>query len=65
MDHQGSAPLLCEREPIVISVVESGVSAATTGPGGFAARALHTGSLHAYVYWFLGGSVVLWFLATR
>jgi NADH-quinone oxidoreductase subunit L len=40
-------------------------TAALTGAVGLATRALHTGSLHAYVYWFLGGSVLLWFLATR
>lgn len=27
---------------------------------GLGARALHTGSLHAYVYWFLLGLVILW-----
>lgn len=40
-------------------------SAGVVGLLGLASRALHTGSLHAYVYWFLGGSVLLWFLATR
>lgn len=40
-------------------------TAGVTGLLGLAARALHTGSIHAYVYWFLGGSVVLWFLASR
>jgi NADH-quinone oxidoreductase subunit L len=40
-------------------------TAGFTGIVGLAARALHTGSLHAYVYWFLGGAVFLWFLATR
>ncbi|MBC8009480.1 MAG: NADH-quinone oxidoreductase subunit L [Burkholderiales bacterium] len=40
-------------------------TAGVTGLVGLAARALHTGSLHAYVYWFLGGAVFLWFLATR
>jgi len=30
---------------------------------GFGVRALHTGRLSSYVYWFLGGVVVLWFLA--
>ncbi len=42
-----------------------GVVGGGTGLVGLAARALHTGSLHAYVYWFLGGAVFLWFLATR
>ena len=27
---------------------------------GIGARALHVGSLHAYVYWFLIGAVLLW-----
>ena len=27
---------------------------------GIGARALHVGNLHAYVYWFLFGSVLLW-----
>ncbi|MBC8039340.1 MAG: NADH-quinone oxidoreductase subunit L [Opitutaceae bacterium] len=40
-------------------------TAGFTGLVGLAARALHTGSLHAYVYWFLGGAVLLWFLAAR
>jgi len=39
--------------------------AGVAGAVSLAARALHTGSLHAYVYWFLGGSALLWFLATR
>lgn len=30
---------------------------------GLGARALHTGSLHVYVYWFLLGAVVLWAFA--
>ena len=40
-------------------------TAGVTGLVGLATRSLHTGSLHAYVYWFLGGAVVLWFLASR
>jgi NADH-quinone oxidoreductase subunit L len=40
-------------------------TAGFTGGLSLAARALHTGSLHTYVYWFLGGSVLLWFLASR
>lgn len=40
-------------------------AAGVAGLFGLAARALHTGSIHAYVYWFLGGAVLLWFLATR
>ena len=30
---------------------------------GFGIRALHTGRLSTYVYWFLGGVVVLWAFA--
>jgi NADH-quinone oxidoreductase subunit L len=30
---------------------------------GWCARALHTGSLHAYVWWFLAGAAALWALA--
>ncbi|MCX6936746.1 MAG: NADH-quinone oxidoreductase subunit L [Verrucomicrobia bacterium] len=40
-------------------------TAGVTGLVGLATRALHTGSLHAYVYWFLGGAVFLWFFASR
>jgi NADH-quinone oxidoreductase subunit L len=31
---------------------------------GYGARAFYTGSLHAYVYWFLLGAVLLWAFAT-
>ena len=31
---------------------------------GYGARALHTGSLHTYVYWFLLGAALLWAFAT-
>jgi NADH-quinone oxidoreductase subunit L len=31
---------------------------------GYGARALYTGSLHTYVYWFLLGAVLLWAFAT-
>jgi len=34
--------------------------AGVVGLFGLGARALHVGSLHAYVYWFLFGAVVLW-----
>lgn len=34
--------------------------AGVVGLFGLGARALHTGSLHAYVYWFLLGAVALW-----
>jgi NADH-quinone oxidoreductase subunit L len=34
--------------------------AGVVGLFGLGARALHVGSLHAYVYWFLLGAVLLW-----
>ena len=37
--------------------------AGVVGLFGLGARALHGGSLHAYVYWFLFGAVVLWAFA--
>lgn len=37
--------------------------AGAVGLIGLGARALHTGSLHAYVYWFLFGAAVLWAFA--
>jgi NADH-quinone oxidoreductase subunit L len=38
--------------------------AGLVGLVGLGARALHVGSLHAYVYWFLLGTVLLWAFAT-
>jgi NADH-quinone oxidoreductase subunit L len=37
--------------------------AGLVGLVGIGARALHVGSLHAYVYWFLLGTVLLWAFA--
>ena len=37
--------------------------AGVVGLVGIGARALHVGSLHAYVYWFLAGAAVLWAFA--
>ncbi len=37
--------------------------AAVTGLLGMGARALHVGSVHAYVYWFLIGAVLVWAFA--
>ena len=37
--------------------------AGVVGLIGLGARALHTGSIHTYVYWFLLGAVVLWAFA--
>jgi NADH-quinone oxidoreductase subunit L len=41
-----------------------GVVGGGSGLLGLLARSLHTGSLHTYVYWFLGGAVLLWAIAT-
>ncbi|MBA4137440.1 MAG: NADH-quinone oxidoreductase subunit L [Opitutus sp.] len=38
--------------------------AGLVGLVGIGARALHVGNLHAYVYWFLLGTVLLWAFAT-
>jgi NADH-quinone oxidoreductase subunit L len=43
--------------------VVRGVVAGSIEIVGFGARALHTGRLSTYVYWFLGGIVVLWAFA--
>jgi NADH-quinone oxidoreductase subunit L len=37
--------------------------AGVVGLVGIGTRALHTGSLHAYVYWFLAGAAILWAFA--
>ncbi|MDR0352460.1 MAG: NADH-quinone oxidoreductase subunit L, partial [Opitutaceae bacterium] len=37
--------------------------AAVTGLLGMGARALHTGSTHTYVYWFLAGAALVWAFA--
>ena len=37
--------------------------AGLVGLVGLGARALHTGNLHAYVYWFLLGAALLWAFA--
>ncbi len=41
-----------------------GIMGGGSGMISLAARALHTGSLHTYVYWFLGGVVLLWAIVT-
>jgi NADH-quinone oxidoreductase subunit L len=38
-------------------------SAGVVGLIGYGARALYTGSLHTYVYWFLLGAALLWAFA--
>ena len=40
------------------------LAAGFVGALGLGARALHVGSLHGYVYWFLFGVVLLWAIAT-
>ncbi len=62
---QRFALLLNYVDLIGISGVVVRGAAGVAGLVGLATRALHTGSLHAYVYWFLGGAVFLWFLASR
>ncbi|TAG33384.1 MAG: NADH-quinone oxidoreductase subunit L, partial [Verrucomicrobia bacterium] len=49
---------------IAISGVAVRGTAGAVGLLGLAARALHTGSLHSYVYWFLAGAVILWAVAS-
>jgi NADH-quinone oxidoreductase subunit L len=39
-------------------------SAGLVGLFGLGAKQLHVGSLHSYVYWFLGGLVAFWIVAT-
>jgi NADH-quinone oxidoreductase subunit L len=41
-----------------------GIMGGGSGAISLAARALHTGSIHTYVYWFLGGVVLLWAIVT-
>jgi NADH-quinone oxidoreductase subunit L len=62
---QRFAMLLNYIDLIGISGIVVRGTAGVTGLVGLATRALHTGSLHAYVYWFLGGAVFLWFFASR
>ncbi|MFH1498974.1 MAG: NADH-quinone oxidoreductase subunit L [Verrucomicrobiota bacterium] len=47
---------------LVAGLIVRGLSG-VVGLFGLAARALHTGNLHVYVYWFLAGAVILWALA--
>ncbi len=47
---------------LIGGVIVRGVSG-VVGLFGLAARALHTGNIHVYVYWFLAGAVILWALA--
>ena len=54
------AMLLNFIEQILLSGLIIRGLAGVVGLFGIGARALHTGSLHAYVYWFLLGAVALW-----
>ncbi len=47
---------------LIAGLIVRGLSG-VVGLFGLAARALHTGNLHVYVYWFLAGAVILWALA--
>jgi NADH-quinone oxidoreductase subunit L len=61
---QRFAMLLNFLEQIFLSgVILRGLVAGTVGLLGMGARALHVGSLHAYVYWFLLGLALLWAFA--
>ncbi len=61
---QRFAMLLEFLERIFISgLLVRGVIGGGVGLIGLGARALHVGSLHAYVYWFLFGAAVLWAFA--
>jgi NADH-quinone oxidoreductase subunit L len=61
---QRLALLLNYIDLIGISGIAVRGTAMVTGLCGLAARAMHTGSLHTYVYWFLAGAVILWAIAT-
>ena len=54
------AMLLNFLEQILLSGLIIRGTAGFIGLFGLGARALHVGSLHAYVYWFLLGAVLLW-----
>jgi NADH-quinone oxidoreductase subunit L len=61
---QRFAMLINFLEQIVLAGLIIRGLAGLVGLVGLGARALHVGSLHAYVYWFLLGTVVLWAFAT-
>ncbi|MCU0791764.1 MAG: NADH-quinone oxidoreductase subunit L [Opitutaceae bacterium] len=61
---QRFALLLNYIDLIVLSGIVVRGTAGVVGLFGLATRALHTGSLHTYVYWFLGGAVLLWAIAS-
>jgi len=57
------AMLLNFLEQLLLAGFIIGGLASLVGLVGRGARALYTGSLHVYVYWFLLGAVVLWAFA--
>ncbi|MEO6569243.1 MAG: NADH-quinone oxidoreductase subunit L [Opitutaceae bacterium] len=61
---QRFAILLNYIEQIFISGLIIRGFAGVVGLFGLGARALHVGSLHAYVYWFLFGAAALWLFAS-
>ena len=60
---QRLAHLLAFLEQVFVSGLMVRGAAGLTGLVGLGARALHTGSIHGYVYWFFFGLVALWLLS--
>jgi NADH-quinone oxidoreductase subunit L len=60
---QRFAQLLSFLEQVFISGLMVRGVAGITGLVGLGARALHTGSIHSYVFWFFFGLVALWLLS--
>lgn len=60
---QRAAEVLNAVDAILIGLVGTRVSAGIVGWVGLAARSLHVGSVHAYVFWFLFGVLIFWGLA--
>ncbi len=60
---QRVADLIGLLDLILISGLLVRGSAAVVGLFGLMGRALHTGNVHNYVYWFLGGVILFWLFA--
>jgi NADH-quinone oxidoreductase subunit L len=60
---QRLAQLLAFLEQVFISGLMVRGVAGFTGLVGLGARALHTGNIHGYVFWFFFGLVALWLLS--
>jgi len=60
---QRFAQLLSFLEQVFVSGLMVRGVAGVTGLVGLGARALHTGSIHGYVFWFFFGLVALWLLS--